>query len=132
MGETLAAPSVSPLGDGRYLVTTGDVQRTAYAVTGAGAVWVFLDGDVWVVRPEGSPRHAGHGQDESLAAPMPARVLAVAVQPGQAVSAGEALLTLEAMKMELPIRAPRDGVVRTVSCQTGQMVAAGAQLVELE
>jgi 3-methylcrotonyl-CoA carboxylase alpha subunit len=39
---------------------------------------------------------------------------------------------LEAMKMELPIKAPREGVVRAVHCHTGDLVQPGVNLVELE
>ena len=73
-----------------------------------------------------SDDHAG------LTAPMPARVLSVTVEVGQRVAKGDVLVTLEAMKMELPVRAPRDGTVKGISCQTGRMVNAGDRLVELE
>ena len=41
-------------------------------------------------------------------------------------------MVLEAMKMELPIRAPRDGVVKSVGCRVGDLVQPGATLLELE
>ena len=103
--------TVTPLGAGRFLLDRDGRQRVAYAVRAAGATWVFLDGEVTVVAsPSATPRHGRPATDEpaSLSAPMPATVLAVAVQPGQRVAAGDVLIRLEAMKMELPVRSPRD------------------------
>ena len=44
----------------------------------------------------------------------------------------DVLIALEAMKMELPIRAPRDGVVKAVHCQPGELVQPGQVLLDLE
>jgi len=67
----------------------------------------------------------------ALAAPMPGTVIDVAVGVGQQVRAGDILLTLEAMKMELPIRAPRDGRVSAVRCVPGELVQPGPPLIEI-
>ena len=64
--------------------------------------------------------------------PMPATVVAIHVTPGQVVAEGDTLIVLEAMKMELPIRAPRNGVVKTVACATGELVQPGVNLLEFE
>jgi len=69
---------------------------------------------------------------DAVAAPMPGKVLAVAVKPGDLVSARDLLVVLEAMKMEHRIEASRDGRVKTVAIAPGALVAAGAPLVELE
>jgi 3-methylcrotonyl-CoA carboxylase alpha subunit len=61
---------------------------------------------------------------------MPATVLKIHVKPGDAVKKGDTVLLLEAMKMELPIRAASDGIVATVSCREGELVPADATLVE--
>ena len=63
---------------------------------------------------------------------MPATVAAVHVKPGQQVARGDVLITLEAMKMELAIKAPRDGRVRTIACRAGDLVQPGVPLVEIE
>jgi biotin carboxyl carrier protein len=68
----------------------------------------------------------------ALAPPMPATVASVLVAPGQPVARGDVLIMLEAMKMELPITAPRDGRVRSVACRPGELVQPGIALVELE
>ena len=69
---------------------------------------------------------------DALCAPMPATVAAILVEPGTAVEAGDTLLRLEAMKMELAIRAPADGRVKTVDCRVGDMVQSGRPLVGLD
>ncbi len=67
----------------------------------------------------------------SLRAPMPGAVLAVLVQKGQRVTKGEALLKLEAMKMEHTIRTAADGVVEEIYYGPGDTVAADALLIRL-
>ena len=65
-------------------------------------------------------------------APMPGRVVSVSVRAGQDVSAGETLITLEAMKMEHRMQASRDGRVAEVLVRDGAQVAAGDALIRLE
>jgi urea carboxylase len=65
---------------------------------------------------------------EAVVAPMTASVFQVAAQPGQRVAAGDKLLVLDAMKIEMVIAAPVGGVVQEMLCQAGQMVSAGQQL----
>ena len=62
---------------------------------------------------------------------MPAKVTAILVEAGQRVGKGDVLLKLEAMKMELPVRAPHDGTVTAVLCRAGELVQPGVALVEL-
>ena len=57
---------------------------------------------------------------------MPATVVAIKVQPGDAVGERDLLIMLEAMKMELPITAPRDGV-KSIACPEGELVRAAIQ-----
>ncbi len=78
-------------------------------------------------------RAAGRAGDGNLIeAPMPGLVKSVHAAPGDAVSAGQRLAVLEAMKMEHSLLAARDGVVAEVLVQPGSQVEAGAALVRLE
>lgn len=77
--------------------------------------------------PGGEPRDPG----PALAAPMPATVVATPAERGQTVRAGNVLVVLEAMKMELTIRAPRDGVVDALHCRRGDLVQPGVPLVTM-
>jgi acetyl/propionyl-CoA carboxylase alpha subunit len=126
---------IQALGNGRYEVVEGTTRRVAYAVRDGQRTWVFLEGHVHVVDPRSgnARRAAAHHDDElELAAPMPATVVAVNVVPGQRVVHGDVLVTLEAMKMELAIRAPRDATVRRVACAAGELVQPGVPLLEIE
>ena len=124
---------VTPLGNHRYRVGDGTRHQTGWAVADRSGVWVFLDGQVFLLPASGaSPKRLARGDDEAgLLAPMPATVLAIHASPGQHVSRGDLLMVLEAMKMELPIKAPRDGVVKAVGCTVGELVQPEAVLVEL-
>ena len=73
---------------------------------------------------------AQHGPTE-VRAIIPGRVLTVAVTPGDVVSAGQQLLTVEAMKMQNELRSPRDGTVERVAVGPGQTVEPGDVLVIL-
>jgi acetyl/propionyl-CoA carboxylase alpha subunit len=123
VGVTVWAPGeVRVGGTGRaWVASSGDIR------------WVFLDGEVFEieVEPEGRRRRAApaHG---SLSAPMPATVVRVEVSPGAAVRRGDTLVILEAMKMELPIRASSDGIVKAVHCKAGDLVQPGVALIDLE
>ena len=62
---------------------------------------------------------------------MPGRVAEVVVAAGDTVAVGDVLLVLEAMKLENPIEAPRDGQVAAVHVAVGDQVSVGEELVEL-
>ena len=67
-----------------------------------------------------------------ITAPMPGIILSIAVKEGDEVNAGDALLVLEAMKMENEIHAPRAGKVKKVHVSEGAEVQSGAALVDFE
>jgi pyruvate carboxylase len=62
---------------------------------------------------------------------MPATVVKVLAETGSRVRRGDALIVLEAMKMELAIRAPRDGIVTAVHCREGDLVQPDRVLIEV-
>ena len=70
--------------------------------------------------------------DGTVRAPMPGRVVRVAVAPGQSVAARQAVVVVEAMKMENELRAPHAGTVRALHVRPGDQVDAGQLLVELD
>ena len=120
--------------DGAWRLTRPDgAPRTAHAVTGPDdAVWVHLEGEVLRVPAETEARARSHAHGHAtLEAPMPAQVTAVLVQAGDDVTAGTTLLLLEAMKMELPLKAPTAGRVEAIHCAPGDRVAPGRALVDL-
>lgn len=73
-------------------------------------------------------------QDTSkfLLSPMPGLLIELAVKPGQTVKAGGKLATIEAMKMENVLFAPRDVVVETLLAQEGESLAVGQAMIEFQ
>jgi len=119
--------------DGRFeIALDGVARRYALALDPA-------DGRCWIGRGghqlELAPARAG-GADlaaagDSLAAPMPGTVLLVNVRDGDAVRAGDVLVVMESMKMELSVSAPHDGVVGGLTVAPGDKVALRAVLLEV-
>ena len=116
------------IGDGVYRIERDGRHVVVYVGGEPGDLWAFCDGEVYRERE----RAATHSGPRSLAAPMPATVLAVSVTPGQTVRHGDTLVVLEAMKMELPLKAPCDATVKAVHCHAGELVPPDRVLVELE
>jgi len=117
---------------GELIVADGDRLSRVYAVAVGGTAWVFHNGVVYeIAAAEASARPRGAAAHGSLTAPMPATVVHVKVKPGDAVTHGDILIVLEAMKMELPVRAPADGRVAAVHCQPGELVQPDKILIEL-
>ena len=121
------------MSSGWYTVNDGDRQVRVAVARDATATWIFLDGNVWRIEEaeESGGRRAKSRGDSSVMAPMPATVVAITTAPGKTVNEGETVIVLEAMKMELPIKAPRGGVVKAVNCTMGELVQPGVNLVEI-
>ena len=81
-----------------------------------------------------SPQSAGRGHDgiQTIAAPMPGKVVRVLVAAGDSVAPGQGLVVVEAMKMQNELKAPRTGRVLSVAVREGATVAAGEPLVTIE
>ena len=130
-GDEFVVKAISP---GEYVVAGGGREWRVAVAGPPDARWVGCAGVSACVdvQPEGQVGHrAARAALNALSAPMPGTVIDVAVGVGQQVRAGDTLLTLEAMKMELPVRAPRDGVVSAVHCAPGELVQPGPPLIEL-
>jgi 3-methylcrotonyl-CoA carboxylase alpha subunit len=132
-GDAEFALSAETLEDGRLLMRLDNRAFAARAVRDAGDWHVFSGGEYRRL----ALKEPLQGIDEdtrsgSLAAPMPGRIVQVMTQAGASVKRGEALLILEAMKMEHTITAPADGVVKEVHYAAGEQVLEGALLIALE
>lgn len=112
--------------DGHSLAATVHRDRAAIEVFFGGHGHAFA-----IAEEAGHHGETAAGGDR-LSAPMPGLVRIVAAQPGTRVAKGDALVTMEAMKMELVLAAPRDGVVAIVPVAAGDQVAEGALLLSLE
>ena len=119
--------------DGRWAIEHAGHSSTAITAKAPEGVWISIDGSgaLWQARPASSrARHAA--VDTEVRAPMSATVVRVLVTPGQQVAEGDTLVVVEAMKMEMPLRATHAAAVRAVHCREGELVQAAALLVELE
>jgi biotin carboxyl carrier protein len=129
------ADVVTRIGNGVYRVETDGTSRIVYVAGPRTDRWAFWNGRLF--RATGGPKSRGHDGRvpheavQRIEAPMPAVVTRVLVETGAAVKKGETLVLLEAMKMELPMRAGSDAMVTAVLCREGERVEAGALLVEL-
>jgi 3-methylcrotonyl-CoA carboxylase alpha subunit len=69
---------------------------------------------------------------DQVVAPMPGRIVLVKAKAGDTVEEGQELLVMEAMKMELALKAPRSGIIESVGAMQGEFVEADAVLVRFE
>lgn len=100
-------------------------------------IFIHLDGRSWRVVVVDSLERAslgaeGSSHSSSIAAPMPGTVVAITRRVGDPVEEGETILTIESMKLQTAIKAPRDGVVVEVNFEEGAMFPKGAILVRFE
>ncbi len=77
----------------------------------------------------GSSTPTSEQGDSQLTAPLPGVIVAILVKPGDKVSRGQELCTLEAMKMKNAIRANHDGIVETIDVNMGDLVSHGQALM---
>ncbi len=119
------------LDDGRVAVTLDGLRETAGAAVAGQSLTLRHRGRTWRFRLPGLA--AGADEDAagggSLVAPLPGQVTQVLAHEGQAVTRGETLVTLEAMKTLFRLAAPADGVVASVACRAGDAVQDGQTLV---
>ena len=74
---------------------------------------------------------AGAQGSVAVTAPMPGKILGIKAEPGKTVAKGEAIIVLEAMKMENELVAPADGTIASINVSVGDSVEAGATLATL-
>ena len=116
------------------LDATGPVEPSRYDFDG-DCVWVQAEDGVAAHRfsfpLSAASQTTGAAGDGAILAPMPGRIVSVEVAEGQAVTAGQKLLVLEAMKMEQALLAPFDGVVETLTATPGAQVQVDALLAKV-
>ena len=132
---------VQRLADGSLSVTLGSdsflatvVRRTA--LDGGIDYTLFMDGEsrrLRLVDPlDVTQYEATASADAMVRAPLPGKIIDLRVKAGDSVTKGQALLVLEAMKMEHTLAAPADGTVKSLRYAVGEQVPEGAELVEFE
>jgi len=120
--------------DADALDLTIDELRSRWRVWHRREHWYVdgVDGAYALTQVPRFPSATGQERAGAARAPMPGKVLDIRVASGDEVSAGDLLLTLEAMKMEHQIKASHDGIVSELPVKVGDQVANGAVLVVIE
>lgn len=142
-GETVRAQLTDVPGTPVRLLSVGDTVhrvvarrgdgRGRYTLTINGRTYAAdaLDERSRAIRDLSAASAAATGP-APLIAPMPGLVVRVEVAEGDAVASGQALVVMEAMKMENELRAPAAGTVKRVAVAAGTAVEKGTVLIELE
>lgn len=132
-GATQAVRLVSQAGND-FVLAIAEQTVSGTVVRDGEQFHVFSQGAHTVLHYNDVMAHAGEAEAEGgrLTAPMPGKIVAVVVKNGQEVKKGEALLIMEAMKMEHTISAPHDGVVEEVLYAVGDQVTEGAPLLNFK
>jgi acetyl/propionyl-CoA carboxylase alpha subunit len=120
-------------GTERRFVALDNTNSAALRAVKVGAeTLVFDQGQVFAFsEPQSLSVGQGDAADGTIRAPMPGRILAVQIADGAAVVKGQALVTMEAMKMEHTLTAPFDGLAAGFSLQVGDQVAEGSVLLRI-
>ena len=129
-----ARVSLSHGGATRTIEVDTELPLEGVATAEGSSVLVFADGQAFAftLPGAGGPGGAGDALDGDILSPMPGRVISVDVAAGAAVTAGQKLVTLEAMKMEHSLAAPFDGMVTELNVAEGAQVTEGTLLVRIE
>ncbi|MEM1419953.1 MAG: acetyl/propionyl/methylcrotonyl-CoA carboxylase subunit alpha [Pseudomonadota bacterium] len=125
--------AIAHAGDDRYRLETDGKRLTLALVFAPNQVSVFTDGRSFTFdlpnALAGTEQGAGGG--DTVVAPMPGLIKVVSAATGDNVDRGDALIVIEAMKMEHTLTAPRNGVVEEVLASVGDQVTDGALLLRL-
>src|SRR5688572_10523783 len=120
-------------GNGKLNLLIDGQHVTAYISSDNAKRWVTVNGQTFVLTKSSGARKGGHAHHAAgkLTAPMPGQVRAVNANEGDTVTKGQTLLVLEAMKMEIRVHAPQDGVVKKLFVKQGQTVEREQILIEI-
>jgi biotin carboxyl carrier protein len=137
LGSVDAAADVEMAEPGVYSILVYGRSYEARVEETPGALVVVIDGrrfEIEVRDPRRfSRKGAGGGADgvQTVAAPMPGKVVRVLAAVGDEVAAGQGLLVVEAMKMQNEMKSPRAGKVLSLAAKEGATVTAGEVLATI-
>lgn len=100
-----------------------------------GVLWVHHNGRTFSVDADGgkkSRKKSGGAASDQIAAPMPGKITKLLVSVGDAVKPGQAVLMMEAMKMEYTLKAEAAGSIESLNCQVGDQVILGKVLAKIK
>lgn len=134
LGDKTADVEILGTQDGKLDLLIETERVTAFVSSDNAKRWVTINGrTVLLTKQSGSRKSGGahHHAAGELTAPMPGQVRAVNVSEGDAVTKGQTLIVLEAMKMEMKIQAPMDGTVSKLFVKQGETVEREQMLIEV-
>jgi 3-methylcrotonyl-CoA carboxylase alpha subunit len=112
--------------DGKHLAITVQFSEPWLQVQVGGRLIQLVAEDPFAVED------SDDAAQDRVMAPMPGRIVAVKTKPGKSVKQGQVVIIMEAMKMELTLTAPRNGVIDSVRAEEGEFVEADSVLIELK
>jgi biotin carboxyl carrier protein len=110
---------------GRFKAAVGSINKE-------GESMVIAATQEALISEAGQKKKKGAGHTGGLTSPMPGKIFKILKEAGSEVKKGEAILILEAMKMEHSIRSDKDGKVKKIFYQIGELVQGGVTLAEVE
>lgn len=126
--------AVRALDTGHYLAPVGGRQAHVHVANHGDTLYLQLNGRTCVIErvdPTRSASSGGAAAQGSASAPMPGVVVSWIAEPGSQVSAGDALLVIESMKLQMTIEAPQSGTLADLPFQPGQTFQRGAVLARV-
>jgi biotin carboxyl carrier protein len=119
---------------GQLKIKIGDRIIKSVITEGEKEKFVFVDGDVFKVKPvELTGRKKTNKKEEGdLSSPISGKVVTIKVKNGESVKKGDVLMVIEAMKMEYLIRAPFDGKVQKINFKEKDQIEIGQNTLELK
>ena len=134
--------SWTPMSDGRFLLrvdrklylidgVTSRNERIEFSINGQSVDARVFDEQALLLKKMGI-RSASETSVGKLHSPMPGKIISIAAQIGDTVTHGQAVIVLEAMKMENELKAPVSGIVRSITAEIGASVEKNTLLIEIE
>jgi acetyl/propionyl-CoA carboxylase alpha subunit len=101
-----------------------------------GTLWVHLEGRTFIYESAAQLRRTKKSQGSAakgeILAPMPGKITKILKELGSQVLIGDAVLVMEAMKMEYTLKAAKSGIIEHINCQIGEQVTLGKKLAHIE
>lgn len=100
-----------------------------------GELWVHYNGKTFTTPVGGGLKSRKKGlkaSSDTILAPMPGKITKLFVKEGDVVKAGQAVLVMEAMKMEYTLKAEVEGTIEKIQCSVGEQSALGNLLVKIK
>lgn len=131
--ERIVQLNAVQLKQGTWLIDIDGQRHTVYTASDKEQRYVQVAGTQYTLEKATRRRHSKQGGANSgdLTSEMPGQVIDVRVAEGDTVTAGQVLIVLEAMKMEIRIVAPHDGAIVRLLVAQGDIIERGQKLVEV-